>query len=202
MRPFAESCEQNKKAILEVLQPYFSDLEKILEIGSGTGQHAVYFAREMSHLQWLCSDLQENLDGIKAWMAEAGLENIGGPIELDVNQPAWDVLPVDGIFSANTAHIMSWPSVENMFLGIGQHLKPQGIFCLYGPFNYNGKFTSESNARFDQWLKARDSRSGVRDFEALNILAGNQDMTLLEDHEMPANNRILVWQKAEVVELP
>ena len=200
MKPFAESCEQNKEVILKVLQQHFSDLEKILEIGSGTGQHAIYFSRLMPHLQWLCSDLNENLDGIRAWMSEARLDNMTGPVGLDVKRQTWDILPVDGVFSANTVHVMSWPSVEKMFAGIGQHLKPQGIFCLYGPFNYNGKFTSESNARFDQWLKARDVRSGIRDFEALNELAAIQDMTLLDDHEMPANNRILVWQKATVVE--
>lgn len=200
MKPFAESCEQNKEVILKILQRHFSELENILEIGSGTGQHAVCFCSAMPHLQWMCSDLNENLDGIKAWMSESKLKNLSGPIELDVNKPIWDILQVDGVFSANTVHIMSWPSVEKMFAGIGRCLKPQGIFCLYGPFNYDGRFTSESNARFDQWLKERDARSGVRDFEAVNKQAAEQDMILLEDYEMPANNRILVWQKARVIE--
>jgi cyclopropane fatty-acyl-phospholipid synthase-like methyltransferase len=201
MKPYSESSEQNKVVILEVLRQQFSEREKILEIGSGTGQHAVYFAKALSHLQWFCSDTRENLDGISAWMNDAGLDNVTGPIELDVNRPVWDVLPVDGVFSANTVHIMSWSSVENMFAGIARYLIPQGVFCLYGPFNYNGMFTSESNARFDQWLKARDIESGVRDFEALNELAAKHDMTLLEDFEMPENNRILVWQKARVIDL-
>lgn len=201
MKPYSESSEQNKTVILEVLRQQFSECEKILEVGSGTGQHAVYFASALAHLQWFCSDISENLNGISAWIKEAGLDNITGPIELDVNRTVWDVLPVDGVFSANTVHIMSWPSVENMFAGISRCLNSQGIFCLYGPFNYNGGFTSESNARFDQWLKARDAVSGVRDFEALNTLAAKHDMTLLEDYEMPENNRILVWQKARVIDL-
>jgi len=200
MKPYSESSEQNKDVILNVLQRQFSEREKILELGSGTGQHAIYFAKALSHLQWICSDTRENLAGISAWINEADLNNITGPVELDVNNPVWNVLPVDGVFSANTVHIMSWPSVENMFAGISRVLAPQGLFCLYGPFNYNGLFTSDSNARFDLWLKARDADSGVRDFEALNTLAADQDMTLLEDYEMPENNRILVWQKARVIE--
>ena len=198
MKPFSEACEQNKRPILAVLQQYFSGVSNVLEIGSGTGQHAVFFAAEFPHLHWLTSEVNEHHSGISAWLEEAGLKNLAGPVELDVNQPDWPVEKVEAVFSANTAHIMGWPSVENMFAGIGRILQAGGVFCLYGPFNYEGEYTSESNARFDQWLKQRDPNSGIRDFEALNILAQRHGMTLLADHAMPANNRTLVWRKRSV----
>lgn len=195
MKPYAESSEQNKHAILPVLQQYFKAVTSVLEIGSGTGQHAVFFAEKFPQLRWNATDRAEYLAGIQMWLDDAKLANIKGPLLLDVNQPAWPIEDTDAVFSANTVHIMGWPSVENMFAGIGRVLKQKGIFCLYGPFNYNGQFTSESNARFDLWLKQRDPVSGVRDFEALQILAAQAAMTLIDDVEMPANNRVLVWQK-------
>jgi cyclopropane fatty-acyl-phospholipid synthase-like methyltransferase len=195
MKPFSEACEQNKRPILAVLQQYFTDVSNVLEIGSGTGQHAVFFAAELPHLHWLTSEVAEHHPGISAWLEEAGLKNLAGPLELDVNRPDWRVNKVEAVFSANTVHIMGWSSVENMFAGIGRILHSGGVFCLYGPFNYEGNYTSDSNARFDLWLKQRDPASGIRDFEALNILAQQHGMTLLADHPMPVNNRILVWQK-------
>jgi len=123
------------------------------------------------------------------------LKNSEGPLLLDVNQKKWPLKKTDAVFSANTVHIMGWPSVEKMFAGIGRILNKEGFFCLYGPFNYNGKFSSESNARFDLWLKQRDPVSGVRDFEALQVLAEKAGLEFVFDHEMPANNRILVWRK-------
>ena len=195
MKPFSESCEQNKQPILAVLQQYFANVSSVLEIGSGTGQHAVFFAARFSHLHWLASEISELHSGVNAWLDEAGLPNIAGPVELDVNQPDWPVHEIDAVFSANTVHIMDWSSVEKMFAGIGRVLQARGVFCLYGPFNYVGNYTSDSNARFDLWLKQRDPRSGIRDFEALNSLARQHGMELLADHAMPANNRTLVWQK-------
>jgi len=195
MKPFSEACEQNKQPILAVLQQHFVDVHTVLEIGSGTGQHAVFFASKLPHLQWLTSEVAELHSGIHAWLGEARLPNLSQPLELDVNQPDWPVERVDAIFSANTVHIMDWPSVQNMFAGIGRVLQTQGVFCLYGPFNYQGGYTSDSNARFDMWLKQRDPRSGIRDFEALNTLAQQHGMTLRTDHAMPANNRTLVWGK-------
>ena len=195
MKPYSEACEQNKRPILEVLQQYFADVSRVLEIGSGTGQHAVFFAGQLPHLQWLTSDVIELHPGVSAWLDEAGLSNTIGPLELDVNQPAWPVNEVDAVFSANTVHIMDWPSVEKMFAGIGQVLQVEGMFCLYGPFNYAGNYSSDSNARFDLWLKQRDPRSGIRDFEALDTLAQQHGMALLADHAMPVNNRTLVWRK-------
>ena len=195
MKPFSEACEQNKQPILAVLQQHFVDVHTVLEIGSGTGQHAVFFASQLPHLQWLTSEVAELHSGIHAWLDETRLPNVSQPLELDVNQPDWPVERVDAIFSANTVHIMDWPSVQNMFAGIGRVLQTQGVFCLYGPFNYQGGYTSDSNARFDMWLKQRDPRSGIRDFEALNTLAQQHGMTLRTDHAMPANNRTLIWEK-------
>ena len=195
MKPFAESCEQNKMPILAVLKRFFHDIKTVLEVGSGTGQHTVFFAEQFPHLNWISSDQLENHEGIKLWVKESSLTNIQGPLVLDVNQVDWPVEQVDAVFSANTVHIMGWPSVEKLFDGIGRILKSDGIFCLYGPFNYNGQFSSESNARFDLWLKDRNPVSGVRDFEALQDLAEKAGLVFVEDVEMPANNRILVWKK-------
>lgn len=197
IKPCAESCEQNKWPILDVLRSEFAATTRVLEIGSGTGQHAVFFAQHLPHLTWQTSDVAEYHSGILAWLEDAGLANVRPPLRLDVLRDAWPYQTFDGVFSANTAHIMGWPEVEAMFAGIGAILETGGRFCLYGPFNYDGKFTSESNARFDQWLKARDPRSGVRNFEDLDRLAVNAGLRLRQDHAMPANNRTLVWFKAD-----
>ena len=195
MKPFAESSEQNKMPILAILKPYLQNAESVLEIGSGTGQHAVFFAEQFSHLTWITSDQADYHAGINMWLEESSQENIQGPFLLDVDQQDWPIETTDAVFSANTVHIMGWPSVVNMFAGIGRVLNKGGYFCLYGPFNYNGQFSSESNANFDAWLKQRDPVSGVRDFDALQELAEKAGLTFIHDHEMPANNRILVWQK-------
>lgn len=195
MKPFSESCEQNKLPILEVLKKEISHCRKLLEIGSGTGQHAVYFGQQFPGLVWQTSDVAEAHAGIQLWIDAAGLHNVLAPAALDVMTDSWPGREYDCVFSANTTHIMCWPAVEKMFEGIGKVLLPQGTFCLYGPFNYNGSYTSESNARFDEWLKARDPESAIRDFEALNRLAENAGLRLKEDYSMPANNRLLVWTR-------
>lgn len=186
MKPFSEACERNREPILAVLKRVFADRRAVLEIGSGTGQHAAYFAPELPHLRWQASDVAANLPGIRAWGVE--------PIELDVEN-AWPSLSVDAVFSANTAHIMSWPQVERMFAGVANLLPSNGVFALYGPFHYGGRPTSTSNARFDAILRARDPASGVRDFEDVSALAGRCGLNLLEDNEMPANNRLLVFER-------
>jgi hypothetical protein len=185
VKQFSEASERNRAPILAVLKRVFKDRKHVLEIGSGTGQHAAYFAPELPHLVWQASDVAENLPGIREWVSEPP------PIELDVNKE-WPRLDVDAIFSANTCHIMSWPQVERMFAGIGR-ISTLRTFCLYGPFNYHGKHTSESNARFDAMLRARDPASGLRDFESINALAEAAGLTLQEDNAMPANNRLLVF---------
>lgn len=194
-KPFAESCEQNQQPILEILSIEFSDKKNILEIGSGTGQHAVYFSEKLPQLNWHTSERSENIPGIHAWLEDSNATNIVAPIELDVSKDQWPNTLFDGIFSANTAHIMSWQEVEKMFAGIGNVLKEGGCFCLYGPFNYENQYTSDSNARFDIWLKQQDPKRGIRDYNDLNKLAENAGMRTKENYEMPANNRILVWQK-------
>ncbi|MBT3012810.1 MAG: DUF938 domain-containing protein [Candidatus Thiodiazotropha sp. (ex Lucina pensylvanica)] len=194
MKPYSEACDENKGPILEVLLRLYRDVQTVLEIGSGTGQHAVHFATAMPHLTWQTSDMEENHPGIRAWLREAALPNVRNPIGLDVSR-AWLAGEYDAIFSANTTHIMSWPEVELMFQGVGQVLKRGGCFALYGPFNYQGGYTSESNQRFDQWLKSRDPLSGIRDFEMLDELAASNHLIFSEDVEMPVNNRILVWYR-------
>ncbi len=196
MKPYSESCEQNRAPILEVLRIELAGRSRLLEIGSGTGQHAVYLAPEFPHLDWQTSDVIESHEGINAWLRDSGPGNVRAPIALDVCKDTWPSAMYDAVFSANTAHIMSWPEVECLFAGVGGVLETGGVFCLYGPFNYNGQFTSDSNARFDEWLKTRDPLSGVRDFEALQKLAGKAGLVLKADYEMPANNRILVWSKS------
>lgn len=194
-RPFSQACENNKTAILEVLKSHFMQVDSVLEVGSGTGQHAVFFAQQLPHLQWQPADQAEYLDGIEAWRSWAQLPNVLAPLTLNVNQP-WPVRATPAIFSANTVHIMSWAEVENFFATINTVLMPDGVFCLYGPFNYGGQYTSDSNANFDQWLKSRDPLSGIRDFEAIDKLALQAGLSLLKDYPMPANNRCLVWVKA------
>lgn len=196
MKPYAESCEQNRDPILAVLQKILADRKQVLEIASGTGQHAVYFGEALPHLTWQTSELPENHAGIQAWLDDVRLPNVLPPLAIDLHEDAWPLATsFDAIFNANTVHIVSWPAVERMFAGIGRVLAEGGLLCLYGPFNYGGNFTSESNARFDAWLKGRDPESGVRDFEALDQLARLQGLVLQQDVEMPANNHTLVWKK-------
>ena len=196
MKPYSESCVQNREPILSVIEPLFRDRKDVLEIGSGTGQHAVYFAAKMPHLTWHTSDLAENDDGIRAWLNEAALPNTTGPVSLDVLDRPWSAPEADAVFSANTTHIMHWDSVVALFGGVGELLRKRGLFCLYGPFNYGGEYTSESNAQFDEWLHERDPLSGIRDFDDLDRLALQAGLRLEHDYAMPANNRILSWRKA------
>ena len=195
MKPYSEACDQNRDPILAVIEPLCRDRRAVLEIGSGSGQHAVYFARNMPHLLWYTSDLPEHHAGIKMWLREAALDNTPPPLPLDVTGPDWPRIPVDAVFSANTLHIMHWEAVAALFEGGGRLLPAAGLLMLYGPFNYGGAYTSPSNARFDQWLKTRDPHSGIRDFEAVDRLARQQGLILHGDYPMPANNRILCWRR-------
>jgi cyclopropane fatty-acyl-phospholipid synthase-like methyltransferase len=194
-KPFAESCEENKKPILAVLRQELAQARQLLEIGSGTGQHAVYFARQLPHLVWHTSDVAQHHPGIQAWIADEGPDNVRAPLALDVALDPWPAQAFDAVFSANTVHIMGWAEVERLFAGVGQVLLAEGRFCLYGPFNVNDQYTSESNARFDAWLKGRDPKSGIRDQAALDRLAAAAGLRRAADYAMPANNNILVWEK-------
>lgn len=195
MKPCSPASERNKDAILEVLARLLRNNIRVLEIGSGTGQHAVYFAQHLPHITWLTSDRLDNHEGIKAWIADANVANVVNPVELDVSMAAWPKIDADAVYSANTAHIMSWSEVGHMFEGVGGLLSRGGLFCLYGPFNYGGRFTSNSNRAFDQSLKSQHAHMGIRDMDDLGRLADGNGLVLSEDREMPANNRILVWKK-------
>ena len=193
MKAYCQACENNKDPILRVLGSLFADKRLVLEIGSGTGQHAAYFAAAMPHLEWQPSDVEENHASIEAWID--GVENARSPLVLDVDAGKWPRQRFDAAFSANTAHIMRWPTVINMFEGLSSVLEPGGVFALYGPFNYGGDYTSEGNARFDRTLRASGAGMGIRDFEAIAGLAESTGMSLIADHPMPANNRTLTWQR-------
>jgi len=194
-KPVAESCLQNQQVILEVLQGIFRNEGEVLEIGSGTGQHAVYFAHHMPHLKWQPSDLPDQHAGMQLWLDEVEHERIKSPLALNVDDATWNTEKKDYIFTANTTHIISAKQTENMFKHVGNCLKKGGLFAQYGPFNYNGQYTSESNSRFDVWLQQRNPESCIKHFEAIQILAENNGMRLFQDVEMPANNRLLIWQK-------
>jgi len=196
-KPFSQSCENNKAPIFSVLEKAFCNAKEVLEIGSGTGQHAVHFAGNLPHLKWQPSDLAENLPGMQLWFDEEKLTNIKDPIVLNVIDLPWHIEPVDAIFSANTLHIMGKPEIECLFQGIETVLSVGGTLCVYGPFNYGGKYTSESNERFDAYLYRQNPKSAVRDFEWVNSLAEAAGLNLVKDHEMPVNNRLLEWRKAE-----
>jgi cyclopropane fatty-acyl-phospholipid synthase-like methyltransferase len=198
-KPYSPACDRNRGPILGVLRLHFADRARVLEIGSGTGQHAVYFARALPHLVWQTSDLEENLPGIRLWLDGANLPNTPPPIELDVAADQWPEVRFDAIFSANTLHIMAWREVEQMFSGLRRVVTSDAMLAIYGPFNYAGKYTSESNAAFDASLKAQAPHMGIRDFEAVDRLARAIGFDLVEDRAMPANNRCIVWQRSENV---
>jgi cyclopropane fatty-acyl-phospholipid synthase-like methyltransferase len=193
--PFSQASENNKRYILEILRRHLAGTLRVLEIGSGTGQHAVYFAEAMPELTWQASDTSEMIATLAPRINTARLSNLPNPVEIDVNQANWCVAPVEAIFTANTLHIIDSASVENFFHGAGRCLDRNGLLLVYGPFKYKGEFTTASNASFDIWLKARDPESGVRDFEWVEGLARSQGMVLVEDNAMPANNQLLVWRK-------
>lgn len=195
MLSFSQAAENNKEPIAQILRAAFAEVRNVLEIGSGTGQHAVYFGQCLPHLIWRTSDLVHNLPDIQAQLTVEAPANVVPPVALDVADHPWPVTNIDGLFSANAIHIMSWEHVMHMFRGIGEVLLEKAAVCLYGPFKYNGEFTTPSNAQFDVWLKQRDPLSGVRDFEAVDALAQAQGLALIADHSMPANNQLLVWKR-------
>jgi SAM-dependent methyltransferase len=194
-KQFSSACERNQEPILQVLRDAFAGCKHVLEIGSGTGQHAVFFGARMPHLIWQTSDLPQNHPSILAWQQEAQCSNVLPPVALDVGSGDWPQGPFDGVFSANTCHIMAWDEVVMMLAGIGRVLRADGVLCVYGPFNYHGAFTSASNAQFDASLRAQAAHMGIRDFEAVNRLAVENGLALEADHAMPANNRMVVWRR-------
>ncbi len=193
-KPYSPACDRNKGAILDALRSHFADRRQVLEIGSGTGQHAVHFAAALPHLVWQSSDRAEYLPGIRQWLAETGLPNTPPPLALDVGGP-WPTAHYDAVFSSNTLHIMCWDEVQAFFAKLPGVLSADARLSIYGPFHYGGRPTSTSNADFDATLKADDPRRGIRDFEAVDALAREQGFRLVEDRAMPTNNRCLSWQR-------
>jgi cyclopropane fatty-acyl-phospholipid synthase-like methyltransferase len=193
-KPFSQACVNNSASIFSLLEPLLADKHQVLELGSGTGQHAVYFSERLPHLQWQTSDLTINHAGINAWLEDYSGNNLHAPIELNVTSNDWEI-HADAVFSANTAHIMSWPVAQQMLIGVGKILPTGGAFALYGPFNYHGEFTSASNAQFDMWLKQQQPHQGIRHIEDVIATAESSGLVLDSDHEMPANNRMLVFKK-------
>jgi cyclopropane fatty-acyl-phospholipid synthase-like methyltransferase len=191
MLPFSEACERNKAPILEVLRVAFADRTQILEIGSGTGQHAVHFAAHLTHLTWHPTEQLAYIADLASRVKLEGPRNLRQPTVLDVKQTIWPLRSVDAIFSANTLHIMSWAEVEAMFRGVDIVLSAHGVVCIYGPFRYSGRYTSDSNRDFDLMLKERDPLSGLRDLTDVSALAARHALKLRADHDLPANNRLL-----------
>jgi hypothetical protein len=196
-KPFSQACENNKTPILQVIKDVYPSGVTVLEIGSGTGQHAYFFAKNIPDICWQPSDKEENITGIQAWCEDEPNANLKTPIVLDVTVQLWPINAIEALFTANTLHIISWDVVQVFFERIAENLNLGAVACIYGPFNYNGTYTSASNASFDTWLKNRDPLSGIRDFEAVLALAVVAGLVLLQDVAMPANNRLLVLQKVE-----
>ena len=196
MKPNAPATERNREPILAVLRQHFANRHRVLEIGSGTGQHAVHFAAAMPHLRWQTSDLPENHVGIRQWIDASGLDNVLPPFAFDMAAPeAWPAERYDAVFTANTLHIASWPQVQSLFAHFPRLLADEATLVVYGPFNIGGEYTAPSNAEFDQWLKAQNPNSAIRDLEAVQELAAKAGLRFVEDIPMPANNRCLVWTK-------
>ena len=194
-KPFSPACERNQDAILAVLRAQFADRTQVLEVGSGTGQHAVHFADALPQLVWQTSDVAAHLPGIRQWLDDARLPNTPPPLTFDINgaPPAGRF---DALYSANTLHIMGWDEVQRLFEGLPALMTDDALITVYGPFNYQGAFTSPSNAAFDASLRAADPQRGIRDFEAVDALARSAGLVLVEDRAMPANNRCITWRRS------
>lgn len=195
MESYSESADKNRQPILEKLRIIFDRAESVLEIGSGSGQHAIFFSQQLPHLTWQVSEIAEKLPALQSNVRQHCSSILAQPVLLNVESDCWPLSHAESIFTANTLHIMPWPVVVKMFIGIGRILDAGGQLCIYGAMRYNDAFTSASNERFDLWLKEQDPVRGIRDFEAVDRLARAQGLKLLDDHAMPSNNQLLVWQR-------
>ncbi len=196
-KPFSEACERNKTPILQFLRQWLIADDKVLEIGSGSGQHGVFFAQQLPNIIWQCSERSEKLAGLQQWIEEADLQNLPSPLVIDVNTYIWNSLQYQAVFSANTLHIMSWPTVEHFLQQVKQALCAGGKLILYGPFCYHGAYTSAGNEQLDRCLRESDEHSGIRDMEAIAAILQEQGFVLVKDQSMPANNQLLLWQLAQ-----
>ena len=195
-KPFSDASARNREPILATLRSLLVDCRSVLEIGSGTGQHAVHFGAAMPHLLWQTSDLAANHASIRTWLDGAALPNVLPPLLLDAGSNDWPAGPFDAVYTANTCHIMAWPEVQSMFRGIGRVLAPGGMLCIYGPFRRDGQFTTPSNAQFDASLRAQAPHMGLRNREDIDALAHAQGLTPVADLALPANNELLAWRRA------
>ena len=194
-KPFSQACLNNRDPILHVLKRVLKDCRSVLEIGSGTGQHAVWFGAHLPHLNWHTSDRVENHEGIKKWLNESSSPNVHNPVALDVVKDLWPTRGFDAVFSSNTVHIMAWPEVEVFLSKASSVLSSGGLFCLYGPFEFKGKEMVESNKAFDAALRSASIHQGIREFDSINHLADKNHLMFLEKNNLPANNNLLIWRK-------
>jgi SAM-dependent methyltransferase len=192
MKPVAPSCERNRNPILAVLREVLPTSGVVLEIGSGTGQHAAWFSAQLPGLVWQPTDLAENLPGIHAWAVEGG-PGLREPLVLDVVDQHWPVDAVDAVVCINAMHIISWSGVKALFAGVDRVLKPGGVLYVYGPYRYRDRPLEPTNEEFDEWLHMRNPESGIRYFEDVDALARGIGLRLAGDRAMPANNRSIWW---------
>lgn len=200
-KPFSPACERNREPILKVLKEIVTPEDrKLLEIGSGTGQHAVYLAPHFPHMIWVTSDMKEKHTGIKMWLEESGAPNIIGPGAFEVGKDEFPRGNFDIVFTANTFHIMHWKECKTLMKLLGRNLSEGAQVLIYGPFNEGGNFSSPSNAEFDQWLKSQDPLMGIRNIEDIVSNMKKNGFHLSRSYEMPANNRILLFLKVDFVQ--
>lgn len=198
--PFSEACERNKKPILEVLRKVLKPFHRhVIEIGSGTGQHATFFAQALPGVQWTPTEVYENLAHLNKVVQESGIKNLTPPFKMKVGEDDFSIRTYDVIYTANTFHIMPWKDCKTLIKLMGHRLQEGGLVIIYGPFNYGGNFSSQSNEEFDAWLKKRDPGSGIRNFEDLQKAMEKNGFELTGDYEMPANNRTLVYRRLPFV---
>ena len=199
-KPMSPAAERNQEPILKVLKDFITyEDRRLLEVGSGTGQHAVYFAPHFPQLEWHPTDVSGKLKGIKQWMHEAGVRNIQPPVRLEIGKDDFPKLKFDVVFTANTFHIMPWKEGKSLIKLLGHRLREGSRAIFYGPFKYDGQFTSPSNEAFDRQLKESDPTSGIRAFEDINKAMIKNGFELIDDIDMPANNQMLVYSRLKFV---
>ena len=196
MQGYSQAAENNKVPIADIMGRHLPADAFVLEIGSGAGQHALHMTHAFPGITWLPSEQEAVVPILRANLALYESNNIQPPLVLDLADFTWSGDRVDAVYAANVMHIVSESLGERLVQLAAEALKPLGLLVLYGPYKYNGQFTTESNASFDQWLKDRDPASGIRDFEALMATAKCTGLTLTQDHAMPANNQMLIFERA------
>ncbi len=196
-KPYAPAYDRNRDPILSVLHRVLPEQGQVLEIGSGTGQHAAFFSAALPHLQWLPSDLPPRLSGITQWCDQSGNDKCLAPVAIDLLRASLSLPRSDAIVCINIVHIVAWAGVQNLFKAARDCLSPGQVLYLYGPYRYADRPFEPSNEEFDRWLKVRDPLSGVRDFDAVRDLAASCAFDLSLDLPMPSNNRSLCFTRSE-----